>query len=272
MQTLDERSIFLRDLIIKGLEGGKRGHIGSSMSLIEILRVLYDDIMFYDPINPKLENRDRLILSKGHGCLALYAILADKGFFPIQKLETFCKTDSILGGHPDHYIPGVETTTGSLGHGFSVGMGMALGLRIKNIKSKVFVIVGDGEMNEGSIWETCMSASKHKLDNFVMIVDSNKLQTYGSPEQVAGLNIIDKKLTSFGFEIRDIDGHSTQELNKSFSELPFKIGRPNAIICNTIKGKGIDFAENNLNWHHKSTLSEEDISNLKESLQKNIKL
>mgnify|MGYP001304733642 CR=1 FL=1 len=265
---LDKRSRYLRELIIRGLEGGRRGHIGSSMSIVEILRVLYDNILNFDPKNPKKIDRDRLILSKGHGCLALYSILADKGFFPLDELDIFCKIDSILGGHPDQNIPGVETTTGSLGHGFSIGLGIALALRIKNNISKVYIIVGDGEINEGSVWETCMSASKHRLDNLIMIIDNNKLQTYGSPEEVAGLNMINKKLESFGFETKEIDGHSIPDLNKAFSDVPFSKGKPNAIICNTIKGKGIDFAENNLHWHHKSSLSEEDIINLKDSIKK----
>ena len=269
MNKLDNRSIYLRELIIKGLEGGKRGHIGSSMSLVEILRVLYDDILIYNPTDPEMEDRDRLILSKGHGCLALYSILADKGYFPLNELDTFCKTDSILGGHPDQYIPGVETTTGSLGNGFSIGLGISLALRIKKNKSKVYVIVGDGEINEGSVWESCMSASKHHLDNFVMIIDNNNLQTYGTPEEVAGLNNIEKKLDSFGFEVKNINGHNTNELKKIFLEIPFIEKKPNAIICNTIKGRGIDFAENSLDWHHKSSLSEDDIKNLKNSLYKN---
>ena len=270
MYKLDKRSIYLRQLIIRGLEGGKRGHIGSSMSLVEILRVLYDDILKFDPKNPEMESRDRLILSKGHGCLALYSILADKGYFSLDKLDTFCKVDSILGGHPDQYIPGVETTTGSLGHGFSIGLGMAIALKIKNINSRVFAIVGDGEINEGSIWESCMSASKHKLENLVMIIDNNKLQTYGSPEEVAGLDFIENKLKSFGFDTFEVDGHSINELKNVLTKKTIKKDKPTAVICNTVKGKGIDFAENNLNWHHKSSLSDKDIEDLKDSLKKNI--
>lgn len=265
---LDKRSIFLRELILLGLEGGQRGHVGSSMSLVEILRVLYDDIMHYNNKKPKLPNRDRLILSKGHGCLALYALLVDKGFIKKTHLKNFCKTKSILGGHPDDKIPGVEATTGSLGHGLSIGIGMALGLKIKKIKSKVYVILGDGEMNEGSIWEGLMSASKHKLDNLIVIIDNNNLQTYGTPKEVAGLDNIESKMRSFGFLTKKINGHSVEELKSSLKKKR-KLNRPLAIICKTIKGKGIDFAENQVDWHHKSSLNEDIIKKLRISLEKN---
>jgi len=265
---LDKRSIYLRSLILMALEGGRRGHIGSSMSLVEILRVLYDHILKYNPKKKKLYNRDRLILSKGHGCLALYSILSDKGFFSKKKLKTFCRPTSILGGHPDINIPGVETTTGSLGHGLSIAIGMALSLKIKKSKSRVFVILGDGEMNEGSVWEAAMSASKHKLNNLFIIVDNNKLQTYGSPAEVAGLFDLEKKLRSFGLDTISVNGHSVNQLYKSFKKKNLK-KKPRAIICNTIKGKGIDFAENKLDWHHKASLDDRTIKNLYESLEKN---
>lgn len=266
---LDKRSIYLRHLILTALEGGRRGHIGSSMSLVEILRVLYDNILKYDPKKKNLHNRDRLILSKGHGCLALYSILSDKGFFSKKKLKTFCKPTSILGGHPDINIPGVEATTGSLGHGLSIAIGIAISLKIKKIKSKVFVILGDGEMNEGSIWEALMSASKHKLNNLYIVIDNNKLQTYGPPSEVAGLSNLKKKLISFGIDTVSVNGHSTSQLYKSFKKKNLK-NKPRAIICNTIKGKGIDFAEGKLDWHHKASLNDEAIQKLYKSLEKNI--
>src|SRR5579871_6132950 len=151
--TLDQRSLHLRSLVVRGLEGGNRGHVGASMSLIEILRVLYDDVMRYDPARPDWPDRDRMILSKGHGCLALYALLADKGFISTEALDTFCRRDSILGGHPEAgKIPGVEASTGALGHGLSVGLGMALAVRAQRRDARVFVVMGDGEINEGSVW------------------------------------------------------------------------------------------------------------------------
>lgn len=265
---LDKRSIYLRELILLGLEGGQRGHIGSSMSLVEILRVLYDDVMFYSKKNPKLLNRDRLILSKGHGCLALYAMLVDKGFLRKKHLFDFCKSGSILGGHPDHNIPGVEAITGSLGHGLSIGIGIALALKIKKINSKVYVILGDGEMNEGSNWEAFMSASKHNLDNLIVLIDNNNLQTYGTPKEVAGLDKIKNKLLSFGFNVKEINGHSVNQIKSAL--IKKKQTKPIGIICKTLKGKGIDFAENKAEWHHKSSLSKKDISDLRLSLNKNI--
>src|SRR5579862_478080 len=163
---LDERSKYLRRLVVRALQGGERGHVGSSMSLIEIMRVLYDDILRVRPKEPKWFGRDRMILSKGHGCLALYVMLADKGFIPIETLDTFCRRDSILGGHPEAAkVPGVEASTGALGHGLSYGVGMALAARVQKRDSRVIVVMGDGEINEGSVWEAAMCAGKHRLSN-----------------------------------------------------------------------------------------------------------
>ena len=175
---LDERSKYLRRLVVKGLEGGNRGHVGSSMSLIEILRTLYDDILRVRPEEPTWHDRDRCILSKGHGCLALYALLADKGFFELEHLDKFCHVDGILGGHPEYgKVPGVEASTGALGHGLSIGVGMALSARMQNSDRKVFAIMGDGEINEGSVWEAALCAGKHQLTNLTAIVDYNKIQS-----------------------------------------------------------------------------------------------
>src|SRR5579862_2129584 len=178
--ALDARSLELRRAIVEALIGGDRGHVGSSLSLIEILRVLYDDILRYRPSEPRWAGRDRCILSKGHGCLALYAILADKGFFPKAELATFCRSGSRLGGHPESgHVPGVEASTGALGHGLSIGVGMALAMRMQRRDSHVYVVTGDGEINEGAIWEAAMSASKHKLGNLTLLVDYNKIQSAG---------------------------------------------------------------------------------------------
>ena len=156
--------------MVRALEGGERGHVGSSMSLIEIMRVLYDDILRYRPAEPKWPERDRMILSKGHGCLALYVMLADKGFFPLETLDTFCRRDSILGGHPEAgKVPGVEASTGALGHGLSIGVGMALAARMQKRDSRVFVVMGDGEINEGSVWEAALCAGKHRLSNLTAV-------------------------------------------------------------------------------------------------------
>src|SRR5215469_1459689 len=174
---LDARSKALRRMVVESVVAAGRGHLGPALSLIEILRVLYDDVLSVRPHEPRWSERDRCILSKGHGCLALYAILADKGFFPPEVLATFCAHDSILGGHPEHgMVPGVEASTGALGHGLSIGIGMAIANRMRNSAARVFVVLGDGELDEGAVWEAAMAASKHRLDSLTAIVDYNKFQ------------------------------------------------------------------------------------------------
>src|SRR5213082_1093386 len=175
---LDRRSKELRQKIVRMIEAGGRGHVGSAFSLVEMLRVLYDDVLRYDAAHPRWPQRDRCILSKGHGCLALYVLLAEKGFFPESELWKFCKSDGILGGHPEYgKVPGVEASTGSLGHGLSIGIGMALAARMQRRDSRVFVIMGDGEINEGAVWEAALCAGKHRLSNLVAIIDYNKIQS-----------------------------------------------------------------------------------------------
>lgn len=264
---MDERSKYLRKQIIQALEGGRRGHIGSSMSLIEILRVLYDSFLCFDPKNPTAQDRDRLILSKGHGCLALYAILADKGFFPKEELLNFCKSTSMLGGHPERgKTPGVEASTGALGHGLPMGVGMALAAKIRKQNHRTIVIVGDGEINEGSVWEAAMSASKHKLANLTVFIDYNKLQSYGTTKEVLDLEPLTDKWKSFGFAVEEVDGHNIGLLEKLVQLLPFNSLKPSAVICHTIKGKGFPFAEGKAEWHHKSNLGLEEIAALYECL------
>jgi transketolase len=260
-RDLDERSLYLRRLVVRALEGGGRGHIGSSMSLIEILRVLYDDVLRCRPAEPHWPARDRMILSKGHGCLALYVLLADKGYFGLDELDTFCRRDSILGGHPEAgKVPGVEASTGALGHGLSVGLGMALALRARKSDSRVFVVMGDGEINEGSVWEAAACADKHRLSNLTAIIDYNKIQSAGSVFDIQSMEPLADKWTSFGFRVSECNGHNVDELRQVFREAAAAPGdRPRAIICHTVKGKGIPVAENNPGWHHKSDLSEKDL-------------
>ena len=260
---LDERSKHLRRLIVRALEGGGRGHIGSSLSLVEIIRVLYDDILRFRADDPKWPERDRMILSKGHGCLALYVVLADKGFFPLKILDTFCKRDSILGGHPEaSKVPGVEASTGSLGHGLSYGIGMALAARIQERSSRIFVVMGDGEINEGSVWEAAMCAGKHRLANLTAIVDYNKIQSAGATREIQDMEPLLDKWRAFGFTAVDVDGHDVAALRAVFRGLPLSNDRPAAIVCHTVKGKGLPFAENDANWHHKAKISADVVTKM----------
>ena len=264
---LDERSRFLRQMAVKTLESGKRAHLGSAMSIMEIIRVLYDDFLQYDVSNLNDPNRDRFILSKGHGCLALYVVLADKGFFDNKELLKFCHADSILGGHPEYgKIPGVEASTGALGHGMPIGVGMALAAKLQSRNTRVAVIVGDGETNEGSIWEAAMSAAKHQLSNLTIFIDYNKIQSYDSVSEVLDPEPMADKWTSFGFTVKEINGHDIKELKRQLSKLPYSNEKPTAFICHTIKGKGFPFAENDPTWHHKSKLSDDEIQKMYNSI------
>lgn len=255
---LDERSKQLRYQIVKTLQAGKRGHVGASFSLVEILRVLYDDILRYDPKNVQWTQRDRFILSKGHGCIALYVLLAEKGFIEERELWKFCQIDGILGGHPEHKVSGVEASTGSLGHGLSLGVGMALNGQFEKSDHRVIVLIGDGESNEGSVWEAALCAGKHKLSNLTVVVDYNKHQSYGSTFEVQDLEPLADKWKAFGFKVKEVDGHNVKELRTVFSLLPFEDNKPSVLICHTVKGKGVDFTEGNMHWHHKSNLKDED--------------
>ncbi len=265
---LDARSRYLRRLVIDGLIGGERGHVGSSMSLIEIFRVLYDDILRYRADEPMWDGRDRCILSKGHGCLALYAVLADKGFFPVSEIETFCRFDSILGGHPERgKVPGVEASTGALGHGLSIGVGMALAQRIRGGDAKVFVVMGDGELNEGSVWEAAMSAGHHKLSNLIAIVDYNKIQSAGPTAEIQDLEPLTDKWAAFGFTPVEVNGHDVEALRAAFAVTPQAGGKPTAVICHTVKGRGIPFAEHDPSWHHKSRIPADTAAELYAALE-----
>lgn len=251
---LDARSKYLRSLMTRMLRGGNRGHIGSTLSLIEIMRVLYDDVLKHDPKNPKWEARDRCILSKGHGCIAHFAILADKGYFPMEELDKFCRPDGILGGHPEAAkVPGIEASTGALGHGLSIGVGMALAARAKKADHWVFVIMGDGEINEGSVWEAAMSAGNHKLDNLIVLIDYNKIQSAGPTREICNLEPLADKWRAFNFSVEEVDGHDVEAL-KTVLNAPGVPGKPMLVICHTVKGKGLSFAENDPKWHHQSSI------------------
>ncbi|MEV4539006.1 transketolase [Asanoa sp. NPDC049518] len=250
--ALDERSLYLRRLVVRALAGGGRGHVGPSFSLIEILRVLYDDFLNVRPKDPGWPDRDRLILSKGHGCLALYALLADKGFFPAAALDAFCREGAMLGGHPERGpVPGVEASTGALGHGLPIGVGLALALRRRGLPGRVVVVTGDGELNEGSNWEAALMAAKHELGELSVFVDANGFQCYGETSQVLNLEPMVAKWEAFGFDTHEVDGHDVKALRSACAVLPSAEDRPSAVICRTIKGKGVPFVEGNPRWHYR---------------------
>lgn len=265
---LDRRSKDLRVQILRAFAAGKRGHLGSAFSLVELLRVLYDDVLRFDPARPLWEGRDRMILSKGHGCLALYAILADKGFFPAAELLKFCHLDGKLGGHPERgKVPGVEASTGSLGHGLSLGVGMALALRARPEAGRVFVIDSDGECNEGSLWEAALSAAKHRLENLTVLVDYNHMQSYSTTAEVLDLEPMADKWRAFGFAVREVDGHDVVALRANLLQAPFAPGKPSVLVCHTVKGKGIRALEWNAEWHHKNKVTEDEVATLLAGLE-----
>jgi transketolase len=265
--TLDERSIHLRELVIEALEGGGRGHVGSTLSLIEIFRVLYDDVLRVRPSEPDWPDRDRCILSKGHGCLALYALLADHGFFSRDELARQCRPEAMLGGHPERaHIPGVEASTGALGHGLSIGVGLALALRMRGRSSRVYVVMGDGELDEGSVWEAAMSAAKHRLGHLIALVDYNKLQSYGPIPDVLGLEPLADKWRAFGFHTLEVNGHDLDDLRQGLAAAAAVDDQPSVLICHTVKGKGFDMAEGEPYWHHKSKIGPTDVELMRDAL------
>ena len=230
------------------------------MSLIEIIRVLYDSVLSHDPNNPLLPQRDRFVLSKGHGCLGLYAVLADHGYILTSELKGFCAFESKLGGHPERAtLPGIEFSTGSLGHGLSVGIGMAMACRLKGEHWRTFVLIGDGELNEGSNWEGAMHASQHQLGALTVIIDFNQMQASGEISSILNLDPIGAKWEAFGFDVVKVNGHNIVQLETELNSTRNSYGKPKAIIAYTVKGKGIISAENSTIWHHKAKITSEEI-------------
>ena len=256
---LDEMGISLRLSILEALREGGRGHLGPAFSILDILRVLYGQVLVHDPIEPTSPTRDRFILSKGHGCLALYAVLAHHGYFPKEVLATFCKFDSPLGGHPESATTsGVEFSTGSLGHGLSVGVGLALSARIRNETWKTYILLGDGEVNEGSVWEAALHAAKHNLGSLCVIIDYNKMQASGSSEQVLNMSPMVEKWKAFGFDVHEIDGHNLDQIQEALTINKID-SAPRLIVAHTTKGKGIPSIENSSEWHHKAKIKSTDV-------------
>lgn len=233
-------------------------HIGSCLSMADLLAVLYCDILRIDPTDPTNPDRDRFILSKGHGAAALYSVLAERGFFPTEWLDTFCQDGSVLPGHvTNHSVPGIEVSTGSLGHGLSIGCGMALAGKKDKRPWRVAVMLSDGECDEGSTWEAVLFAPHHGLDNLTAIVDYNKIQSFGSVKEVLDLEPLADKWRSFRWAVQEIDGHDYAQIERALTAVPFEPGKPSVIIAHTIKGKGVSFMENQLAWHYKSPNAEQ---------------
>ena len=239
--------------VIESTYGAKAGHPGGSLSAAEIYTYLYFKEMNIDPKNPKWEDRDRFVLSKGHTTPGLYSTLAQRGFFPVEDLPTFRHIDSYLQGHPNmNTVPGVDMSTGSLGQGISVATGMALAAKHTGKANRVYSLLGDGEIQEGQVWEACMAAAHYKLDNLCIIVDNNGLQIDGNIADVMSPYPIVDKLVAFGFEVAAVDGHNFDELEAAFNKARETKGKPFAIVMKTTKGKGVSFMENNAGWHGKA--------------------
>jgi transketolase len=237
---------------------GGSAHIGAALSCADVLAVLYGRVLRVDPLRPRRPDRDRFILSKGHAGCAVYAALAERGFFPVEKLLTHYQDGSDFSGHVSHKgIPGVEVSTGSLGHGLSIGAGMAYAGKLDGATNRVVVLLSDGECDEGSTWETALFAAHHKLDNLVAILDYNKIQSLAPVAETLALEPFAEKWASFGWAIREVDGHDHEALSGALATIPFAAGQPSCLIAHTFKGKGVSFMENTVLWHYRTARGEE---------------
>ncbi len=254
METLElkQKANEIRRLILEMVYQAKSGHLGGSLSAADIFTCLYGQILRIDPQNPKWKFRDRFVLSKGHATPAYYASLAEFGFFPKDELRTFRRLGSRLQGHPDcKHTPGVDMSSGSLGQGISTAVGMAFAAKMQGLPIRVYVMLGDGEMEEGQVWEALMFAGNRKLDNLVIIIDNNDLQCDGHLDEVNSPNPIDEKLQAFHFQVKTVDGHNMKELVEAFGDAKKYSGVPFALIAKTVKGKGVSFMEDQAGWHGK---------------------
>jgi len=242
----------MRILAIRMVHRARASHIGSALSICDIVAVLYGEVMRLDPRRPKWADRDRFILSKGHACVAIYAALAETGFFPKDDLLSYGEDHSVLMNHISHKVAGVEFSTGSLGHGLPFGTGKALAAKKRGHSWRTFVQLSDGELGEGSNWEAMMFAAHHELDNLVAIVDYNKLQSLTSVEKTLRIEPLTDKLQAFGWEVREVNGHDHEELSESLGSLPWQPCKPSVLIAHTTKGRGVSFMENSVDWHYRS--------------------
>ncbi len=265
LTELQAIAIEIRKDIVKMVHAAASGHPGGSLSSADILTALYFDVMNIDPENLKMAGRDRFVLSKGHAAPVLYSALARRGYFPVEELLTLRRINSRLQGHPDmKYIPGVEMSTGSLGQGISAAVGMAMASRLDNDGSRVFTLLGDGELNEGLVWEAAMAAAHYKLSNLTAILDFNGLQIDGRNDDVMGVKPVDKKFESFGWNVIIVDGHDIQALINALEEAKKVTDKPSILLANTVKGKGVSFMEDQVGWHGKAPSDDELAAALKE--------
>ncbi|SES80646.1 transketolase subunit A [Anaerobranca gottschalkii DSM 13577] len=265
MENLKVIAKQVRRNILEMVTAGKSGHPGGSLSAVEILTALYFHVMNIDPQNPHKKDRDRFVLSKGHASPVLYGVLAERGFFPKEEMKGFRKIDSLLQGHPDmKAIPGVDMTSGSLGQGLSVANGMALAGKLDNSPYYVYVLLGDGEVQEGQVWEAAMTAAHYKLDNVIAFLDYNGLQIDGDVEDVMGVTPLDKKWEAFNWHVQVIDGHNYDEILAAIENAKNTKGKPSIIIAKTVKGKGVSFMENKAEWHGTAPSEEQLQQALKE--------
>jgi transketolase len=248
--ALQKKAIQIRMDLLRMIHAAKTGHTGGSLSNTDILTALYYHIMNIDPTSPQAPERDRFIASKGHAIESLWCILADRGFFPKQELETFSQFGTRLIGHPNNKVPGIEMNTGALGHGLSISVGMALAAKRDKRAYRVFCLMGDGEQAEGSVWEAAMAGAHYQLDNLIGIIDRNRLQISGSTEEVMGLDPLDEKWRAFGWHVVEVDGNDMEHLIDALSCVPLVQEKPTLILANTVKGKGVSFAEHSAKWHH----------------------
>ena len=238
--------------VLRMVHRTRASHVGSCFSMADMMSVLYGKILRIDPCEPGNPDRDRVIISKGHSAAAVYATLANRGFFPREWLEHYAENGSLLAGHVSDQVPGIELSTGSLGHGLPVGTGMALAARIQGKQSRTFVIASDGECDEGAVWEAALFAGHHGLDNLTLLVDYNKIQSFGRVSDVLRLEPFGEKWRSFGWAVMELDGHDHHALAMAMDTLPIANGKPSVLLCHTVKGKGVSFMEDKLAWHYKS--------------------
>jgi transketolase len=257
VRMLEAKSILYRKTILKIIYNARAGHAGGSLSCVDILNVLYNHTMDINPQNYNQVNRDHYVHSKGHSVEALYAVLTDKGFFPVELLDSVGKYGSVLIGHPTRNVPGIEQNTGALGHGLSFAVGKALAAKLDGRGDRVFTILGDGELAEGSNWEASASAAHYHLDNLVVIVDRNTLQISGRTETVMAMEPLADKFSAFGYAVRPVNGNNVTELANLLDNLPFEPGKPNLVLAHTVKGRGISFMEDQATWHHRVPTDEE---------------